>query len=305
MTDPEVMPSTGTPQGPNSDNVEIPGRVVVVTGLSGAGRSTAADALEDLGWFVIDNLPPALIPKIAELAGSGQGTYGEVALIMGGDPEGRLSSLLDELRGAAARVEVVFLEAANDVLHRRYELTRRKHPWATDGVSVPTAIEMERDRLAAVRAGADLVLDTTDLNPHQLRERLTDQFSDDAGPSLRLTVMSFGFKHGHPRDADMVIDVRFLPNPHWDDDLRPFTGLDEPVRAHVLDRPHSEAFLGSLLALLDEVLPPTAAEGRSYFTVAVGCTGGRHRSVAVSEAVAAALTDRGWQPRVTHRDLER
>lgn len=275
----------------------------MVTGLSGAGRSTAAAVLEDLDWFVIDNLPAALVPKVAELAGSKGGRYDRVALVMSGydsEMEQEVAQLADQID----RVRVVFLDAAPEVLVRRYDSTKRRHPM-TD-VSLASAIATEIEQMAPAKAMADLVIDTSDLNPHQLRERLAGEFSSvEPGDDMRITVSSFGFKHGIPLDVDMVIDCRFLPNPYWEETLRPYSGQDAVIKEYVLDRDPTQRFLTKLLDLLNELLPSYADEGRSYLSVAFGCTGGRHRSVAVSEHVAAALKEGGWMPRVNHRDINR
>ena len=278
-------------------------RVLVLTGLSGAGRSVAAGALEDLGWFVIDNLPSDLVPKVGELASSAAGGYDRVALVMGG--HGEPVSMIDSLRSQVGSVTVVFLEAATEVLVRRYELTRRRHRLA-EGRSLVEAIEAERASLQATRAAADLVIDTSDLNPHQLRDLLTGHFGDDdEANDLRVMLSSFGFKHGLPLDADIVLDCRFLPNPHWVEELRPQSGLDPEIQAYVLDRPVAEQFVTSLTAMLDVLLPAYAAEGKSYLSIAFGCTGGRHRSVAMAERINQLLAGRGWRSRVSHRDINR
>jgi UPF0042 nucleotide-binding protein len=278
--------------------------VVVISGLSGAGRSVAAGTFEDLGWFVIDNLPVSLMPKIAELAGS-TSDYERVALVMHGYDDD-MAFQVESLREELENLRVVFLEAADEVLIRRYESTKRRHPLADDGLPLVEAIAAERRRLLQAKEKADLVIDTSELNPHQLRESLSSTFaagSDDH--AMRVAVSSFGFKHGLPLDVDMVIDCRFLPNPHWSPELRPFSGQDGNVRSFVLDRTVTERFLERLHALLEELLPAYAEEGKSYFTVAFGCTGGRHRSVAVAEQVAERLTSEGWVPRVFHRDIDR
>lgn len=279
-------------------------KVTVVTGLSGAGRSVAAGAFEDLGWFVIDNLPVSLVPKVAELATSVTATYERVALVMAGyDTE--MAVQVDALRSELDDLTVVFLEASDEVLIRRYVSTKRRHP-LSDGSSLSKAIAQERERLGAARAAADLVIDTSDLNPHQLRERLSGQFADaDASDSMRVTVSSFGFKHGIPLDVDLVLDCRFLPNPHWEPELRPLSGKDPEIQDFVLKRPEAEKFMNNLMTLLDDLLPAYEEEGKSYLTIAFGCTGGRHRSVAVAEAIAARLKDRDWLPRVAHRDIDR
>jgi RNase adapter protein RapZ len=282
---------------------------VVITGLSGAGRSQAAAVLEDLGWFVIDNVPAALIPKVAELAGAG-GELGRVGLVVrasGPDgAEGDIAAALDALGSSASRVRTVFLEAATDVLVRRYEDTRRRHPLAADGVSIAEAIERERELLQPLKSRADVTVDTTDLNVHQLRSRIVELFGDVSSETdMRVNVVSFGYKHGLPLDVDLVLDCRFLPNPHWVEELRPQTGLDPDVRDYVLAQPDAGPFFDRVDDLLELLLPAYAREGRTYLSIAVGCTGGRHRSVVVAEAIAGLLRGHGYAPAVTHRDVGR
>jgi UPF0042 nucleotide-binding protein len=279
---------------------------VVITGLSGAGRSQAGDDLEDLGWFVIDNLPPSLIPKVAELAGAPSSSTDRVALVVGTGPyHSEVMPAIDELQQRGDRVRILFLEAATDVLVRRYEGTRRRHPLA--GLhSLGEAIEAERALLRPVRERADVVVDTTDLNVHELRDRIVDLFGDEAGDhGMQTMVLSFGYKHGLPLDVDLVFDCRFLPNPHWEDELRPLTGLDEPVRRYVLDREITGEFLERLGDLLRLVVPGYVDEGKSYLSIAVGCTGGHHRSVVIANEVAAVLESLGHSPTVMHRDIKR
>ena len=279
---------------------------IVITGLSGAGRSQAANVLEDLGWFVIDNLPPTLIDKVSELASAPGSTITRVALVVGGRAGvDELVSALRALRETGARVRILFLEASDEVIIRRYTNTRRRHPQA-EGEGIAEAVERERVMLQTVRQEADVVVDTTDLNVHQLRHRLVDLFgTDDPAQGMQTTVMSFGYKHGLPLDVDVVLDCRFLPNPHWVEALRPLTGLDPDVRDYVLRFPEAKAFLVQLDQLLDLLLPAYVKEGKSYLTLALGCTGGRHRSVAIVEEVADLLRRRGLAPRVTHRDVGR
>jgi UPF0042 nucleotide-binding protein len=278
---------------------------LIVTGLSGAGGSTAAGVLEDLGWFVIDNLPPALIPKVAELAANQHGDETDkVALVVWTSPFlEELLPAIDALQRTGATARILFLEATDDVLIRRYEDKRRRHPVAAGGVA--EAIARERQLLDPVKARADVVIDTSDLNVHQLGDRLTSLFSETGDSTMQTTVMSFGYKHGIPLDVDNVFDCRFLPNPHWVDELRPLTGLDEPVRDYVLGQPDTAAFLEHLAGLLDLLLPAYAKEGKSYLTFAVGCTGGRHRSVALAEELARLIAERGYEPSVQHRDIDR
>jgi len=303
------MSDMATSEGTSGEGVPGEGgsrakQVVVVTGLSGAGRSVAAGTFEDLGWFVIDNLPVSLVPKIAELAGSTR-DYERVALVMHGYDE-EMASQVDALRAELEQLHVVFLEASDDVLLRRYKSTKRRHPLAEGDEPVAAAIAAERTRLLQAKESADLVVDTTDLNPHQLRDLLASSFATKSSDhAMRVAVTSFGFKHGLPLDVDMVIDCRFLPNPHWNPELRPYSGKDANVREFVLEREMTARFLAHLDPLLDDLLPAYAEEGKSYFTVAFGCTGGRHRSVAVAERVAERLTSGGWAPRVFHRDIDR
>ena len=280
---------------------------LIITGLSGAGRSNAANTFEDLGWFVIDNLPPALIGKVAELVRAPGSTTERVALVVG---TGALLEYLDELPGAlqelrasGPRVRVLFLEASDEVLIRRYENTRRPHPLAAERVS--EAIRRERAALDTVKAQADVVVDTTDLNVHQLRDRLLEIFARDIEPGLQTSIVSFGFKHGIPLDVDMIFDTRFLPNPHWVDELRPFTGLDANVRDYVMGQPETCQFLQRLDDLFALLLPAFLKEGKSYLSVAVGCTGGQHRSVVIAEELAQLLGARGFEPTVQHRDINK
>jgi UPF0042 nucleotide-binding protein len=278
---------------------------LVVTGLSGAGGSTAAGVFEDLGWFVIDNLPPARLPKVAELAASQRNEETEkVALVVWTSPFlAELLPAIDALQATGATAKILFLEATDDVLIRRYEDKRRRHPVAAGGVA--EAIERERALLDPVKARADVVVDTSDLNVHQLGQRLTALFSESGDSTMQTTVMSFGYKHGIPLDVDNVFDCRFLPNPHWVEELRPLTGLDEPVKDYVLGQPATGEFLAHLEGLLDLLLPAYQKEGKSYLTFAVGCTGGRHRSVAIAQELARLIEERGYSPSIQHRDIDR
>ena len=283
------------------------GELVVITGLSGAGRSEAADDLEDLGWFVIDNLPAALIPKVVELAKAPGSTIERLALVVGaGGPGGTVHDALASLRASGERVRQVFLEARTDVLVRRYESSRRRHPLLVEGEGLAESIERERTLLAPVKAESDLVVDTSELNVHQLHDRIVELFGEDRAEAGMLTrIVSFGYKHGLPTDVDLVLDCRFLPNPYWVDELRPLTGLDASVRAHVLDRDAARDFLDRLGPLLELLLPAYRAEGKAYLTIAFGCTGGRHRSVAIAEEVASRLRGQGAALTTIHRDIDR
>ncbi len=279
--------------------------VLVITGLSGAGRSEAASVLEDLGWYVVDNLPTSLVGKIVELASVPGSSIEQLALVAGRQ-HAELVDAITELRGEGHAVTLLFLEADTPVLVRRYESTRRRHPYADDGDGLLEAIERERGLLEQVRAAANLIIDTTSMNVHALKARLVSTFDVDGQQAqLRIAIESFGYKRGLPLDADLVMDVRFLPNPHWIDELRPLAGYDPSVREYVLGQPQAQAFLDRFEALLVSLIPDYAAEGKSYLTVAIGCTGGRHRSVAIAEELSARLGRQGFTIRCTHRDVGR
>ena len=271
---------------------------VVVTGLSGAGRSQAGATLEDLGWYVMDNIPTALITKVVDLV-SGTGPEAQrVALVVGRD-----AGQLGDLQAAIGQLRASFLDASDEVLVRRFEGTRRRHPLGQEGVL--EAIFDERQRLEAIKEMADVVVDTSELNVNQLRERLADLFGGDEATAMQILVMSFGFKHGVPIDVDNVLDVRFLPNPYWVEEMRPLTGLDEPVRRYVLGQPEAKEFLERADYLLKFLVPAYVKEGKSYLTIAIGCTGGRHRSVVLVEEIADRLRKMGYNPSTIHRDVER
>jgi UPF0042 nucleotide-binding protein len=282
--------------------------VTILTGMSGAGRSAAADVLEDLGYFVIDNLPPALIPKVAEL-GRGSERSSRFALVVdvrSGEFIEDLQAALHELRESGARTRVCFLDAGDDVLVRRFEETRRPHPLASSG-RVSDGIARERALLGELKGQSDLVIDTSNLNVHELRERLAELFADEraSAAGLQVSIVSFGYKHGIPLDIDLLFDCRFLPNPHWVDSLRPLTGRDDPVRAFVLGQPEAEQFLDELARLFELLLPAFVREGKAYLSIGIGCTGGRHRSVVIATELAKRLEPLGFSSRVHHRDLER
>lgn len=281
-------------------------QLVLVTGMSGAGRSTAARALEDLGWFVIDNIPPSLLPDAVDLARRTP-DVDRVAVVLdarGGSYFGTLSSVMRDLPRDGVDVRTVFLEASDEALVRRFESSRRPHP-LQHGQRILDGLANERALLADMRVMADLVIDTTGLNVHELRRRIEDAFADAAPAEITCTVMSFGFKYGIPVDADLVADARFLPNPYWDETLRPLTGRDEPVARDVLGRPGAQEFVDSYAHLVDVVHDGYLREGKRYVTVAIGCTGGKHRSVALVEALARRLSDSGLRVHVLHRDLGR
>ncbi|HEY7280495.1 MAG TPA: RNase adapter RapZ [Actinomycetota bacterium] len=279
----------------------------IITGLSGAGRSEAARCLEDLGYFVVDNLPPALIGKMAELAGSAGGPrrVAIVADVRSGVFFRDLAAGLQELKQARIPYRIVYLEASDEDLVNRFEGTRRRHPLAAAG-RVVEGIRKERLLMESLRGDADLVIDTSGLSPHDLRDRMRDAFAPQAAKQpMQVSLVSFGYKYGVPRDADLVLDVRFLPNPHWVPRLRPLPGTDARVRRYVTEQEAYGEFMKRLRDLLDFVVPGYVSEGKSYLTVGVGCTGGRHRSVVVCDALAAYFRDQGLPVAVDHRDLGR
>jgi RNase adapter protein RapZ len=279
-------------------------QVVIVTGLSGAGRTTAAKVLEDLGYFVIDNLPPALLGRVFELAAVPGSTVDRVALVVdvrGRQFSGDLRASVSQLQQRTERLRILFLESSDEALVKRYEAARRAHPLSGPD-RIVDGIARERRLLSGLKADADLIVDTSDTNVHQLRDRLVDAFGEEADRGMVVNVVSFGFKNGTPRDADLVLDVRFLPNPHWVADLRPFTGLDQPVRDYVLGQPDTGEFLKRLTHLLDMMVPAFVSDGKRYLTIAVGCTGGKHRSVVLAEEIAAGLAGHDVSVQVDHRD---
>jgi UPF0042 nucleotide-binding protein len=278
---------------------------VLITGLSGAGRSTAAAALEDAGWYVIDNMPSSLLTEVADVVGRPGSGQDRVALVIGrggGQIEEALSAI-DELRARGHRVRVVYLDAPQDILVRRFEGTRRRHPIA--GANVEEAIGDERRLLEPIRDRADVVVDTGQLNVNQLRVRVLELFAGQSDTAMCTSVVSFGYKHGVPLDADLVFDCRFLPNPYWVESLQQLSGLDEPVRTFVLSQPATGPFLDKVVDLVGTLLPAYQAEGKSYLTIAMGCTGGRHRSVVLAEELARRLQDAEAGPSVFHRDVDR
>jgi UPF0042 nucleotide-binding protein len=293
---------------PESEAVPEPPELVVISGMSGAGRSTAAKVLEDLGWFVVDNLPPSLIATMVDLAARTQGSVPRIAVVV--DVRGR--SFFEHLHEALAHIEatglrhrIVFLESADDVLVRRFENVRRPHPLQGEG-RITDGIDRERELLRELRGEADLVIDTSSRNVHELRAALERTFGPEGGEGeLRATVMSFGFKYGLPVDADLVLDVRFLPNPHWVPELRPHTGLDPEVSAYVLAQAGAKELLESFGETLRIITAGYRREGKRYVTLAVGCTGGKHRSVAMAEQFAARLIGDGVDTTVVHRDVGR
>ncbi|UUW88175.1 RNase adapter RapZ [Pimelobacter simplex] len=283
-----------------------PGQLVVVTGMTGAGRSTAAKELEDLGFYVVDNLPPSLLPDVVRLVDESHGPAQSVAVVV----DVRSGSFFQGLRSALAHgvagrdTSLVFLDAIDEVLVRRQEAARRPHPLQAGG-RLLDGLERERVVLADLRSEADLVIDTSNLNVHQLTDRIADAFGTIQTTRLRVSVISFGFKYGIPVDADYVADMRFLPNPHWVPELRPRTGQDPEVAAYVLGRPGAEDFVDAYVPLLTGVAEGYIREGKRFMRVAIGCTGGKHRSVAMSEEIARRLGEQGHVARAIHRDLGR
>ncbi|MHB8380121.1 MAG: RNase adapter RapZ [Acidimicrobiales bacterium] len=278
--------------------------VLLVTGMSGAGRSTVSAALEDLGWFVIDNLPLELVVRVGELASAGSHDYAGVAFIVGrsGDVEPNdVLAVKEVLQQRHDQAKILFLDAPDDVLIRRFEGNRRRHPFTE--ATLADSIAGEREALTSLRDAADLVIDTGSINTNQLRRRIVETFTDaSAMESLRVSLLTFGYTYGIPRDVDLVFDCRFLPNPHWIDELRPLTGLDEPVARYVLDQEPAQHFLKDVTGLLEWQIPAFAKEGKSYLSIAIGCTGGRHRSVAIAEEIRARLH---LDNAVFHRDIAR
>jgi UPF0042 nucleotide-binding protein len=294
---------------PPSLSPSPPLQLAVITGLSGAGRSTAAKCLEDLGWFVVDNLPPGLLPTMVDLAARSNGAVSRMAAVV--DVRSRafstdLKSAINDLGARRATARVVFLEAAEDTLVRRFDSERRPHPLQGTG-RVTDGIAAERELLREVRGDADLLIDTSRLNVHELRARMRNFFGGGTATGVRLSIVSFGFKYGLPVDADLVADCRFLPNPHWIAELAPMTGQDAPVREYVLSQPGAEQFLHYYTELLRVVLPGYEREGKRFVTLAVGCTGGKHRSVAIAGQLATRIAEAAGigTVQVVHRDLGR
>lgn len=295
-------PGTGTAPGTPTQQ-----HVLVITGMSGAGRSTAAHVLEDLGWYVVDNLPPQLIGRLVDLTRAAVPAAGKLAVVV--DVRGRsffsaLSAALADLATGGVEPQVLFLDAADDVLVRRYESVRRPHPLQRDG-RIVDGIRAERELLGDLRSRAHTVVDTSRMNIHQLATTVNETFGDADAPALRLTLMSFGFKHGLPLDADNVADVRFIPNPFWVPELRPYSGLDAAVSSFVLGQEGVASWLDRYAAALEPVLLGYSRENKRFVTIALGCTGGRHRSVALAEELAGRLRAVGRSVSVVHRDMGR
>ena len=281
-------------------------QLLIVTGMSGAGRSTVGNSLEDLGWYVVDNLPPQMLGPIADLFTITKTPVPRLAVIIdvrGGEFFSELEENLALLGGKAVNVRVLYLEANDSTLVKRFEQVRRPHPLQGDG-TILDGIAEERKRLLALRESADVVMDTSDLNVHQLSTKTAEHFSVDSSVKLQLTVISFGYKYGIPADADNVADARFIPNPFWNEELRPFTGLDTQVSDYVLAQTGAKEFIDSYAKALQPVLDGYLRENKHYATIAIGCTGGKHRSVAVSTKLAELLSKNNeYTVTVRHRDL--
>lgn len=282
-------------------------KLIIVTGLSGAGKTQAIRCLEDIGYFCVDNLPPKLVPKFIELLNQVEGNIERAAIVMdirGGRFFSSVPETLDYLDSQGMDYEVLFLEASDESLVRRYKETRRRHPLTPQGRILEGILE-ERRRLEELRGRAGKIIDTSELSPHELREQMKGLYAPELQASLIVTIISFGYKYGIPLDADLVIDVRFLPNPYWRENLRLLTGKDGPVRDYVLTSPATASFLEQFTRLLNFLIPYYIQEGKSHLVIAIGCTGGQHRSVVLAEKVAEAIQGPGLRVNVSHRDVRR
>ncbi len=282
--------------------------LLILTGMSGAGRSTVAHALEDLGWYVVDNLPPALLPQLAEQSLDTHAALAVVVDVRGGKFFDELSNALATLKESSTPYRLLFLDATDQSLVQRFESTRRPHPLQAKD-RIVDGIARERAKLEEIRAQADVVIDTTNLNVHQLEKRTAEIFAEGMLSTLRINVLSFGYKYGIPVDADLVLDCRFIPNPHWIPELRPLNGLDKPVSEKVLGSEGVADFVQSYVSVVQKMIPGYFREGKKYVTIAIGCTGGKHRSVAIAEEIASQLTsassDLEISAHATHRDVGR
>ncbi len=303
----QPQPAASQPAAPQTQTA-VP-QIVIITGMSGAGRTEALHALEDLGYYCIDNLPPTMLVSLAELAGLSGPSGRRLAVVCDARSLDFFDQMRDQLRRLAecnVSYQVLFLDADDGVLRKRYSSLRRRHPLAKDGMTVSDAIALERRQLRSIREIADVDVDTTSLRPRDLRSMIDREYATTTAlQGMSVSVFSFGFKYGLPLDADVVIDVRFLPNPYYDPALRDLNGHDAPVRDFVLGRQETKAFLDAWYNLLDVVMPGYVAEGKRHLSIAVGCTGGQHRSVALAEATGERLLSAGYRVTVTHRDLSR
>ncbi len=308
IPEPEIPERSDLAEAGAASPASARGELLVITGMSGAGRSRAAAALEDLGWYVVDNLPPTMLPPLAGLLAAGEGRgvrrLAVVVDVRGGEFFADLVSVLNDLRDTGLSFRIIFLDASDEVLVRRYEQVRRPHPLQADG-RILDGIGAERSLLEPVRERAEVVVDTSEMSVHELTGAINDIVAGPAERPMRITIVSFGFKYGLPLDADQVVDVRFLANPYWVESLRPLTGKDERVSSYVLSLPGAQEFVDRYLGAIEPILDGYMKEQKPYVTIAVGCTGGKHRSVAISEAMASRLTTHGQQVRVFHRDLGR
>jgi UPF0042 nucleotide-binding protein len=282
--------------------------LLILTGMSGAGRSTVAHALEDLGWYVVDNLPPSLLPQLAEQSLDTHAALAVVVDVRGGKFFDELNNALTQLKNSSTPYRLLFLDASDQALVQRFESTRRPHPLQAKD-RIVDGIARERAKLEEIRAQADVVIDSSNLNVHQLEKRTSEIFAAGMLPSLRVNVLSFGYKYGIPVDSDLVLDCRFIPNPHWIPELRPLNGLDKPVSDKVLGSEGVEDFVKSYVGVVQKMIPGYFREGKKYVTIAIGCTGGKHRSVAIAEEIARQLTtssqDLEITAHATHRDVGR
>lgn len=282
--------------------------LLILTGMSGAGRSTVAHALEDLGWYVVDNLPPSLLPQLAAQTTLSHPAVAVVVDVRGGKFFDDLTSALEDLRKSSIDFRLLFLDASDQSLVQRFESTRRPHP-LQDKDRIVDGIARERTKLEELRAQADVVIDSSNLNVHQLEKRTGEIFAAGMMKALRINVLSFGYKYGIPVDADLVLDCRFIPNPHWVPELRPLTGLDAAVSEHVLKSDGISDFVSSYVDVVEKMIPGYLREGKKYVTIAIGCTGGKHRSVAIAEEIARQLDkqsdDLHISAHATHRDVGR
>lgn len=282
--------------------------LLILTGMSGAGRSTVAHALEDLGWYVVDNLPPSLLPELAETTTQHESSIAVVVDVRGGKYFDALASALEELKAKSISYRLLFLDASDQALVQRFESTRRPHPLQGSD-RIVDGIARERAKLEELRATSSVVIDTSNLNVHQLERRIGEFFATGLGQAIRINVLSFGYKYGIPVDSDLLLDCRFIPNPHWIPELRPLNGTDDAVYSHVLSSPGVREFVQSYVAVIEKMLPGYLHEGKKYVTISVGCTGGKHRSVSIAREIAAQLNrahaDYTVSAHATHRDVGR
>jgi len=284
-------------------------RFLIITGLSGAGKTQAVRSLEDLGFFCVDNLPPSLIPKFAELCTQSKGKVNKVALVIdirGGEFFDDLFAALEDLKAMGIYYEILFLEASNEILVNRFKETRRRHPLSAEGGGVMEGIKLERERLQELRGRANKIIDTSELKPNQLKEEIQGLWGKNGKEKiLSITVMSFGYKYGIPLDTDLLVDVRFLPNPYYIPELKALTGSDKEIQDYVFKSPISQEFIDKYYSLLNFLIPNYITEGKTHLVIAIGCTGGRHRSVALANRLGQLLQNDKYQVTVKHRDIEK